>query len=87
MSSYNAVFLKEFEKNCASHKKNFQLQKQIDKKIKDILKNPNHYKTLRNVLKGKQRAHLGSLVLIFEVNETQKQVKFHSIKHHDKAYK
>lgn len=70
-----------------NNKCTFALQKKMRSKIEEILAGPHHYKTLRNVLKNKRRVHIGSFVLIFEVNETAKTVIFNRLKHHDEVYK
>ncbi len=62
--------------------------KKINNKIQEILLNPFHYKNLKNVMKGIRRVHIDShFVLIFEVNEKEKIVKFLDFDHHDKIYK
>jgi len=55
--------------------------------MNEIVANPFHYKPLRNVLKNKRRVKIGSFVLIFEIDETNKLIRFHSLKHHDYSYK
>lgn len=87
MSKYSRYYETDFEKDLKRIKSHFQLQYQLKNKIDDILQNPYHYKQLRNVLKGRQRVHIGSFVLIFEVIENEKLVVFHGFKHHDEIYK
>ena len=87
MTNYKKRTSKDFDKDMCKLKSNFVLQKRVIKKIVEILENPSKYKNLRNVLKNRQRVHVGSFVLIFEVNEADKVVIFHSFKHHDRAYK
>jgi YafQ family addiction module toxin component len=65
-------------------KKDKILFKRVTKKIKDISRQPEHYKPLRNVLKGFRRAHVNPFVLIFDIQGDL--VTFHYIKHHDDAY-
>ena len=65
-------------------KKNKTLMDQLDKKIDEILNNPEHYKPLKYDHKGKRRTHIGSFVVVFEIKEGV--VIFHSFKHHDFAY-
>jgi mRNA-degrading endonuclease RelE of RelBE toxin-antitoxin system len=50
-------------------KKDEEMFLRIQKKIKDIVQHPNHYKNLKKVLAGYQRIHFGSFVLIFKVDE------------------
>ena len=56
----------------------------IQNKISEIIKNPEHYKPLRNILSGYRRAHIGSFVIIFKIKENI--VKIISLDHHDNAY-
>jgi len=50
--------------------------------------NPHHYKPLRYDLKGLRRVHLEkSFVLIFEINEEEKIVRFLDFEHHDEIYR
>lgn len=75
---------KKFRKLSKNDK---QILIKIDNKIQEILKNPLRYKNLRNVLKGIKRVHVDKhFVLIFEVNEKLKEVKFLDFNHHDKIY-
>jgi YafQ family addiction module toxin component len=56
--------------------------------IEEIIKNPHHYKPLRYNLKGLRRVHLRkSFVLIFEIDEEEKMVRFLDLGHHDEIYR
>ena len=57
------------------------------KKISGIVDNPQHYKPLRTALKGKRRAHVGSFVIIFAIDEENKEVVFLEFDHHDRVYR
>ncbi|MEE9259155.1 MAG: type II toxin-antitoxin system RelE/ParE family toxin [Nitrospinaceae bacterium] len=87
MSSYK----RRVSDNCRKHIKKIRsshdLKKRLKTKMREILADPHHYKPLRNVLKNHFRTHIGSYVLIFEVQEMEKTVVFHSFLHHDEAYK
>ncbi|MCZ7383977.1 MAG: type II toxin-antitoxin system RelE/ParE family toxin [Candidatus Methanoperedens sp.] len=48
------------------------------------MENPEHYKPLRNEMKGLKRAHIGHFVIIFMIRDST--VVFISFKHHDFAY-
>ena len=87
MSNYQRLFKSEFLNDLKKIKSNFELQKRLEKRIQEILENPYHYKPLRNVLKNKRRTHIGSFVLLFEIDEASQLVSFHSFKHHDEVYK
>ena len=76
---------KDIEKLC---KKNPVLADALEKKMNEIVKNPEHYKPLRYALAGEKRAHImKSFVLKFEVDEANKIVTFIFFGHHDDAYK
>ncbi len=82
---YEISFSDEFEKSMKKlKKKDISLFTQIQKKLIEIIKNPEHYKPLRNKLSGFRRIHIKSFVIIFKVEE--KTVKMISLDHHDKAY-
>ena len=68
-------------------KKDRQLYEAVTKKILQIAENPTIGKSLRNVLKGKKRVHIGHFVLIYEVDDKKEKVTFIEFEHHDKAYK
>jgi mRNA-degrading endonuclease RelE of RelBE toxin-antitoxin system len=65
-------------------KKDKVLFERLIKKLKEFKQNPENYKPLRNILKGKRRTQLGPFILIFEVKEDL--IIIHYLKHHDKAY-
>jgi len=76
---------KSIEKLC---KKNPSLKKILEKKIQEILENPQHYKSLKYDLSGERRVHImKSFVLKFEIHEAEKTVEFIVFDHHDKVYK
>ncbi len=52
----------------------------------EILDKPFRYKPLRNVLKNMRRVQIGSFVLIFEIDQTNKTVIFNTFQYHDSAY-
>jgi YafQ family addiction module toxin component len=57
-------------------------------KIEEIIKNPRHYKPLRYDMKGLRRVHLEkSFVLMFEIDEEEKMVRFLDLDHHDEIYR
>jgi len=87
MNNYNRKFYKTFLKDLKKIKSDFDLQKRLNEKINEILQDPSHYKSLRNVLKNRQRVHIGSFVVIFEVIESEKMIAFHRFRHHDEVYK
>jgi len=74
----------DIDKLC---KKNPVIRKALEKKMNEILENPQHYKPLKYDLAGERRVHImKSFVLKFEINEATKTVIFIFFGHHDKAY-
>ena len=76
---------RDIDKLC---KKNPVLKEALEKKMNEILENPQHYKPLKYNLAGERRVHImKSFVLKFEINEQNKIVTFFFFGHHDEAYK
>ena len=59
----------------------------VRKKMDQILENPDAYKPLSNILKGRFRVHIGSFVLLFVIHEEERVVEFVDYDHHDKIYR
>ena len=69
-------------------KRNPILREALEKKMKEIIQNPQHYKPLKYDLAGEKRVHImKNFVLKFEVNESIKIVRFIFFDHHDEAYR
>lgn len=86
--SYSLVYDKLFLKRLKKIKKNSaKLFERLKTKMAEIAKNPQHYKPLKGILKGKRRAHVGSFVIIFTIDEKEDAVIFLEFDHHDKVYK
>ena len=69
-------------------KKNPKQLKIINKKIKEIRKNPHVFKNLRVPLQHLKRVHIDkSFVLTFSINESSKVVMIEDFDHHDRIYK
>ena len=82
---YAIEFSEEFEKSMKKLKKKDKTTfEQVQKKIIEIVENPEHYKPLRNVLAGYRRLHFGSFVLIYTIEGNV--VRIISLDHHDRAY-
>ena len=82
---YSFQFTPFFEKQLRKFKsKDAVLFERLTKKLKEIRKNPEHYKPLRNVLAGCRGAHLDPFVIIFEIKGDL--IIVHYVKHHDEAY-
>lgn len=60
----------------------------INKKIKEILEDPQRFKNLRAPLNHWKRVHIDShFVLAFSVDESTKTVTLEDYDHHDNIYK
>ncbi len=82
---YTIEFSLEFEKSFKKlKKKDKTLFTKIQKKLIDIVENPDHYKPLRNVLAGYRRIQFGHFVVIYKIQGNI--VRIISLDHHDKAY-
>lgn len=84
-NKYFLVIPPEFERVLKSLKKKPDLLKQINSGIIKILKEPKLGKPLRNVLRNYRRIHIGSYVLIYEIN--QQEIRLLDFDHHDNIYK
>lgn len=61
--------------------------KTVRGKVGGRIRNPYHYKPLKYDLKGLRRVHIRkSHVLIFEINEPSKTIRFLDLGHHDEIY-
>lgn len=65
------------EKNPAQYK-------HVQKKVEQILKNPDHFKPLSGDLHGTRRVHIGDYVLIYYLENNQIVIQDYG--HHDKIY-
>ena len=82
---YIVEFSSQFEKSMKKLKKKDKiLFTKIQKKLIDIVQNPEHYKSLKNVLAGYRRIHFGPFVLIYKIENNV--LRIISLDHHDKAY-
>ena len=82
---YQIEFSDEFEHSLQKLKKKDKvLFGQIQKKLVEIVQNPEHFKPLRNVLAGYRRIHFGSFVLIYKIDGDV--VRIISLDHQDHAY-
>jgi addiction module RelE/StbE family toxin len=59
----------------------------IKKRLEILSNNPEIGKPLRNILKGKWRIHIGSFVIIYEIDTENKSIILMDFEHHDNAYR
>ena len=82
---YTIEFSSQFEKSMKKLKKKDKiLFNQIQKKIIDLVRNPDRYKSLGNIFVGYRRLHFGPFVLIYKIEKNV--VRIITLDHHDKAY-
>ena len=82
---YAIEFSSQFEKSLKKLKKKDKvLFKQIQRKLIDLVQNPEHYKPLKNIFAGYYRIHFGSFVLIYKIEG--EVVRIISLDHHDQSY-
>jgi len=74
---------KEFKK---LRKKNLTLLIAINKKVEEIRLDPESYKNLNAPMNNLKRVHIGSLVLLFSVDDKTKTIVLENLEHHDDAY-
>lgn len=68
-------------------KKNPKQMRIIDKKIKQVLENPCHFKPLRVPMQHLRRVHIDkSFVLTYSVDEQNEVVIIEDYDHHDNVY-
>ena len=68
-------------------KKNPKQMRIIDKKIKQILENPHHFKPLRAPMQHLRRVHIDkSFVITYSVDEQNEIVIIEDYDHHDNVY-
>lgn len=68
-------------------KRDWKQLKIIDNKVREILKNPHHYKPLRGDMHGSRRVHIdSSFVLTYEIDDIGKVVRLLDYDHHDNIY-
>jgi YafQ family addiction module toxin component len=59
----------------------------LSKKISEILDNPQQFKPLRSPMQHMRRVHVGSFVVVYDVDEARKVVTIRRYEHHDVVYK
>ena len=57
------------------------------RKINDILENPQQFKPLKSPMQHMRRVHIGSFVLVYDIDEVRKVVTIRRYDHHDNVYK
>lgn len=68
-------------------KKDKEQLRRVNNKIQEILQNPYHFKPLKYPLDGCRRAHIGSFVITYEIDERNETVVILDYDHHDNIFK
>jgi YafQ family addiction module toxin component len=59
----------------------------IANKLQEIVEDPRRFKPMHFPLAGMRRAHQGSFVILFSVDEQRKTVILEDYEHHDNIYR
>jgi YafQ family addiction module toxin component len=59
----------------------------LSRKVNEILENPQQFKPLRSPMQHMRRVHVGSFVLVYDIDEAKKVVTIRRYEHHDTVYK
>jgi YafQ family addiction module toxin component len=59
----------------------------LSRKIYEILENPQQFKPLKSPMQHMHRVHVGSFVIIYDIDEARKVVTIRRYEHHDTVYK
>lgn len=82
---YTERYTKPFLKDIKVIKEDKVLLSRLNKKIDQILENPEHYPVKRYNLRGKRSTHVGSYVILFEI--VGEIIIFYRFRHHDHVYR
>jgi len=59
----------------------------LSRKVSEILENPLQFKPLKRPMQHMRRVHVGSFVLVYDIDEARKVVTIRRYEHHDNVYK
>jgi YafQ family addiction module toxin component len=59
----------------------------IVKNVNEILGNPQQFKPLKSPMQHMRRVHVGSFVLVYDIDDARKVVMLRRYEHHDRVYK
>ena len=86
--TYNVIAHQRVQKDFKKlYRKDKVRYTHLKKRLKILAENPEVGKPLRNVLKGKWRVHIGSSVLIYEIDKKNNRIVLLDFEHHDTVYK
>ena len=88
MKTYKILIEKRLKRILKKlYKKDRNKYEILMRKMGEISLKPHHYKPLSHDMAGIRRVHIGSFVLVFEIDEGDKTIKFLDLDHHDKIYR
>jgi YafQ family addiction module toxin component len=67
-------------------KKDKEQLRRVNAKIQEILEDPYRFKPMRFPLDGCRRVHVGSFVILYEIDESKSTVTILDYDHHDNIY-
>jgi len=56
-------------------------------KVNQIMENPQQFKPSKSPMQHMRRVHIGSFVLVYDIDEAKKVVTIRRYEHHDNVYK
>ena len=59
----------------------------LTRKVSEILENPHQFKPLKNPMQHMRRVHVGSFVMVYDIDEVRMVVTVRRYEHHDNVYK
>ena len=59
----------------------------LSRKVTEILEDPQQFKPLKSPMQHMRRVHVGSFVLVYDIDEAKKVVTIRRYEHHDTVYK
>ena len=68
-------------------KKDLAQLEALCRKINDLLEDPQQFKPLKSPMQHMRRVHIGSFVLVYDIDEVRKVVTIRRYEHHDNVYK
>jgi YafQ family addiction module toxin component len=59
----------------------------LTRKVSEVLENPHQFKPLKKPMQHMRRVHVGSFVLVYDIDEAMLIVTIRRYEHHDNVYK
>jgi YafQ family addiction module toxin component len=85
---YSLEVVEKVDKNFKKLQKKDTIQfEALARKVSEILENPHQFKPLRNPMQHMRRVHVGSFVVVYDIDEVRRVVTIRRYEHHDNVYK